>query len=208
MSAKNTANPDTWIVAHHDYWAGRGADDNASGMAVLKELSEHLKCNNNIGFASFDLEEANLVGSSFFNYSSEKPKEVICLDSIGSGSRLMYCNLLKESEKGTEEYSNGLSNKALVQDLQSISESIAFPIEEGWLLGAMDFLSFPDNVKKTGVASFETQGHYRYFGVKGRGSDLIHTENDVPENLNYENLAGVTKTLIRYVTGEYAKKSA
>src|SRR5262245_7788588 len=87
-----------WIVigAHHDGLGERrgaihnGADDNASGVAVLLEVAARLKLEPQtpgILFCSFDAEEDGLVGSTHFVKSELYPVSsfvaMICLDLVG-----------------------------------------------------------------------------------------------------------------------------
>ena len=70
---------DEWILlsAHYDHLGKRGdvlypgADDNASGVAMLLEVAEYFalskdKPRRTIAFISFDQEEAGLIGSTYF----------------------------------------------------------------------------------------------------------------------------------------------
>ena len=86
-----------WIVvgAHHDGLGiqrdriHNGADDNASGVAVILEVARRLGGARRHGllFCSFDAEEDGLVGSSHFVKSGLYPVEsfvaMICLDLVG-----------------------------------------------------------------------------------------------------------------------------
>ncbi len=75
---------DEWILlsAHFDHLGIRkgklypGADDNASGVAMLIEVAEKIsqgnKTKRTIVFVSFDLEEAGLLGSRYFAVHSPK----------------------------------------------------------------------------------------------------------------------------------------
>lgn len=84
------------IGAHHDGIGSRGdviyngADDNASGCAVLLEVARSLKGKKprrSIVFASFDAEEAGMVGSGKFVDSGlfdlSRCTGMICMDLIG-----------------------------------------------------------------------------------------------------------------------------
>ncbi len=87
-----------WIVigAHHDGLGVRdgkihnGADDNASGVAVILEVAHRLRNgtrHHGLLFCSFDAEEDGLVGSSHFVNSGLYPvasfAAMICLDLVG-----------------------------------------------------------------------------------------------------------------------------
>jgi hypothetical protein len=89
---------DSWIVigAHHDHLGVRkgrvfnGADDNASGVAVLLEMARRLENeprHHGLLFCSFDAEEDGLVGSNHFVASGLYPVSsfaaMICFDLVG-----------------------------------------------------------------------------------------------------------------------------
>ncbi|HKS17191.1 MAG TPA: M28 family peptidase [Planctomycetota bacterium] len=87
-----------WIVigAHHDGLGvvrdkiHNGADDNASGVAVILEVARRIEgkpLHHGLLFCSFDAEEDGLTGSSHFVKSNLYPVEsfvaMICLDLVG-----------------------------------------------------------------------------------------------------------------------------
>jgi hypothetical protein len=87
------------VTAHYDH-LGRmgqdtyfpGANDNASGIAILLAIAEHFKQNKsdkNILFVAFGGEEAGLVGSHYFvnhpTYPIRKIDFVLNIDIMGSG---------------------------------------------------------------------------------------------------------------------------
>jgi hypothetical protein len=86
---------DKWIVigAHHDGLGvlrdkiHNGADDNASGVAVILEVARRLAGRDGLLFCSFDAEEDGLVGSNHFVKSELYPvssfRAMICLDLVG-----------------------------------------------------------------------------------------------------------------------------
>jgi hypothetical protein len=89
---------DRWIVigAHHDHLGVRkgeifnGADDNASGVAVILEVArrqENEPRHHGLLFCSFDAEEDGLVGSTHFVNSGLYPiasfAAMICFDLVG-----------------------------------------------------------------------------------------------------------------------------
>jgi hypothetical protein len=90
-------NSGRWIVlgAHHDGLGERkgqvhnGADDNASGVAVILEAARRLEetVRHGLLVCSFDAEEDGLIGSSHFVASGLYPAEsivaMICLDLVG-----------------------------------------------------------------------------------------------------------------------------
>ncbi len=121
-----------------------GADDNASGIAVMLELikttAKSLKSARTVIFVAFTAEEAGLVGSRYFvnNYKKYQIKKVIAnlnLDSVGRmfGSKLIVINSKSAREwkfifMGTE-FTTGVATELITQDLDA-SDQVAF-LEKG-----------------------------------------------------------------------------
>ena len=121
-----------------------GADDNASGIAVLLELAKTLgkshKPARTIIFIAFTAEEAGLVGSRHFvvNYKkfpANKIFAVLNLDTVGRlfGNKLMVLNSNTAREwkfifMGTD-FTTGIPTEQVTQDLDA-SDQTAF-IEKG-----------------------------------------------------------------------------
>ncbi len=91
---------DEWVLlsAHFDHLGKRGdllfpgADDNASGVAMLLEVAEHFalsgtKPRRTLVFVSFDQEEVGLVGSTYFATKPPRPlrnlKAFLTADMLG-----------------------------------------------------------------------------------------------------------------------------
>lgn len=105
--ASGTEQPDSFLVftAHYDH-IGRmgdvyfpGANDNASGTALLLELAQYYAQNPakySVVFMAFAAEEAGLLGSRFFCenplFSLQKIKFLTNLDLLGTGDGLMVVN--------------------------------------------------------------------------------------------------------------------
>jgi Iap family predicted aminopeptidase len=98
---RGTENPDSVVLftAHYDHLGMMGsvvhpgANDNASGVAMIMDLARYYAANPpswTVGFVAFTGEEAGLLGS--FHYVSEplipleQTKLVVNLDIVGSGS--------------------------------------------------------------------------------------------------------------------------
>ena len=117
-----------------------GADDNASGVAVMLELvkttAKSLKSARTVIFVAFTAEEAGLVGSRYFvnNYKKYQIAKVIAnlnLDSVGRmfGSKLIVINSKSAREwkfifMGTE-FTTGVATELITQDLDA-SDQVAF----------------------------------------------------------------------------------
>ena len=121
-----------------------GADDNASGVAVMLELAKSLgktaKPGRTIIFIAFTAEEAGLVGSRYFaanykKYPVDKIFAIINLDTVGRlfGNKLMVLNSNTAREwkfifMGTD-FTTGIPTELVTQDLDA-SDQTAF-IEKG-----------------------------------------------------------------------------
>lgn len=117
-----------------------GADDNASGVAVMLELAKTLgnssKPARTIIFVAFTAEESGLVGSRYFvNNYKKYPKEKILaninLDTVGRlfGKKLMVLNSNTAREwkfifMGSD-FTTGVATELITQDLDA-SDQVAF----------------------------------------------------------------------------------
>jgi hypothetical protein len=133
-----------------------GADDNASGVAVMLELAQvlgkSLKPARTVMFVAFTAEESGLVGSRYFvkNYKSlpiDSALADINLDTVGRlfGKKLLILNGNTAREwkfifMGTE-YTTGIASEVVNQDLDA-SDQMAF-IEIG--VPAVQFFSGPNS---------------------------------------------------------------
>ncbi len=121
-----------------------GADDNASGIAVMLELAKTLgkthKPARTIIFIAFTAEECGLVGSRYFvnNYNKFPINEILAnlnIDTVGRlfGKKLMVLNSNSAREwkfifMGTD-FTTGVVSELITQDLDA-SDQMAF-IEKG-----------------------------------------------------------------------------
>jgi aminopeptidase N len=121
-----------------------GADDNASGIAVMLELAKTLgktqKPSRTIIFIAFTAEESGLVGSRYFannykKYPIDKILANINIDTVGRlfGNKLMVLNSNTAREwkfifMGTD-FTTGVASDLITQDLDA-SDQMAF-IEKG-----------------------------------------------------------------------------
>lgn len=121
-----------------------GADDNASGVAVMLELikttAKSLKSARTVIFVAFTAEEAGLIGSRYFvnNYNKYQIKKTVAnlnLDSVGRmfNSKLIVINSKSAREwkfifMGTE-FTTGVATELITQDLDA-SDQVAF-LEKG-----------------------------------------------------------------------------
>jgi len=101
------AAPLTILAAHFDSVEGTpGADDNASGVAVLLEAARFLsraRLRSQLLFCAFNLEELNMVGSTYFakklKTAGAKVEAMISVEMVG----------YTDSRPGSQKYPTGLS---------------------------------------------------------------------------------------------------
>ena len=165
----------------------RGAIDNASGVSVLLELAETLKNKYKIEKPEFDIifcafngEEEALKGSrNFIEDINGKYDSLINIniDSVGykNGGKVTFLDKntdtsLYEPMKEVIE-NNGLEVE-LDTDLKGTADSVAFD-----QAGIPSICIIDENVK-----------------------DVIHTENDVPELIDYDRLDKIVKSVYDFVS--------
>jgi aminopeptidase YwaD len=157
------------VGAHYDSVpAGPGANDNASGTAVMLEVARVLATQNyphSVDLIAFDAEELGLLGSAY--YVEQLPDEqresllaMVNLDMLSVGDVLQFAG-----------------SDALVAQAMRISEQNGWPAErlEGSLRGASDHANFV----RIGV---EAVFIYR------SNDPRYHSSQDTVENVTAENL--------------------
>ena len=165
----------------------RGAIDNASGVAVLLDLAEILNNKYSVNkpvfdiiFCAFNGEENGLTGSEkFIEDINGKYDNLINIniDSVGykNGGKVTFLDKntdtsLYEPMKEVIE-NNGLEVE-LDTDLKGTADSVAFD-----QAGIPSICIIDENVK-----------------------DVIHTENDVPELIDYDRLDKIVKSVYDFVS--------
>ena len=170
--------PDT--VAVHP-----GADDNASGDAVVLQLAEHFKkvrSPRGIIFAFFGAEEQGLVGSKFFlDWMKQDDKQRINLPkdkkSIVAMVNLDMVGRMRDHAMSVSGTGTSSGFKAMVEDAAQQASLHVTCIPDGY--GPSDHASFV--AAEIPVLFLTTGGHMEY-----------HTPADVPSTLNYD---GMQQTL-------------
>ena len=188
--------PDRFIVfsAHYDHLGmmGKsawfpGANDNASGTAMLMDLARHYAQPGNqpdysIVFMAFSGEEAGLKGSSYYAENPIFPLEsiqlLINLDMVGSGSEGITIV-------------NGKAYKGLFDEMVAINEKNNYLPE----------------IKDRGEACNSDHCPFYQKGVKAvfiytRGKEHMeyHTVNDVDDHFPFTAYDGLFKLLTSYVS--------
>jgi aminopeptidase YwaD len=179
--------PDT-VAVHY------GADDNASGVALMIELAERLAASKqenarNILFVAFSGEEMGLLGSKYFvENMGIDPASVNLMVNLDMVGRLREGNGLQVGGVGTAA---GLRDRvASFNDTTLLSLSFT---EEGY--GPSDHSSF--YAKDIPVLVFTTGAHLDY-----------HTPDDTWDKLNYEGMVRIGNLLhdiVSYAAGEPAR---
>jgi hypothetical protein len=198
-----------WIVAHHDYCAGLGAEDNASALSVMIEVASHFQSkavSDHLVFASFDLEELGLVGSRHFAKQVGKKQKksiqyLIDLDCLGSGADVIICKSVDEAK----------SNPKLVRKIYDASSSLGYEfIQEDFGFFWADHVPFAKKgVKTAQIASLDHEAYRKHRGQElldlrlRKDGSVAHTKRDLPENIRTENLEQVCETLIRLIEAEF-----
>lgn len=180
-----------WIIlaAHYDHLGIRhgklypGADDNASGVAMLLEVAEAMaltkdKPKRSVYFISFDHEEDGLQGSTHF--AAHPPREFSKLKAF------LVADILGRSMADVmEEYVFALGSEHSPQLRALLKSTTSDPIKVG-RIGAdvvgtrSDYGPFRD--RKVPFLFFTTGTHRDY-----------HQPTDLPDRLDYEKLARISR---------------
>lgn len=217
-----TTLPDEILIvgAHYDtVWLSPGADDNASGVAVLLELSRLLKENQyqrSVRFIAFANEEhphflTENMGSLFHARQSynrgEDIKAMISLEMLGYFSdeenSQYYPKPFNLFYPDTANFiafvSNFASRNLLRKSIRVFRESGKFP-SEGL---AAPIMLVPD-VKRSDQAAFWRYGVKAFMvtDTAAYRNNAYHNVSDVPGSLNYEHMARITsglKAVVEYL---------
>ena len=159
-----------------------GADDNASGVAVLLNLANRLKgknINNNYLFMAFSGEEMGLLGSNYFvknpTIDTKKIDYMINMDMVG---RLKADSTLAVYGVGT--------SPILKQTITSNNSNFKLVVKESGV-GPSDHTSFYN--AEIPVLQFFTGQHEDY-----------HKPSDDTEKLNYEGMQTISNYIFEIIT--------
>lgn len=191
-----------WIIAHHDYCAGLGAEDNASALSTMIEIAEIIsksRISKNVVFASFDLEEIGLEGSKKYVKSLSRDKiksikAVIDLECLGSGNDILICKNVYQAR----------SDKTLVSNIHKIANSLGYVfIPENFDFFWADHVYFAKKKLKTvEICSLNHQNYLKYGGIVSqdrKDGSIAHTSQDLPENIKIKNLVKITNVLLKFL---------
>jgi hypothetical protein len=184
---------DEYIIvgAHYDHLGVKkgeiynGADDNASGVAVLIELGRELKrdqsnLKRSIILVAFDAEEIGLFGSKYFsnlpNMSKDNIKLMISIDMVG-----WYKQSGKVKYQGSGTIKNG---KELILNDQYIPKGLNVVVKK--------FEELPFNA--TDTSPFTKKGIPTFWITTGMKSPY-HKPQDEAHLIDYEGMAMITEHL-------------
>ena len=182
------------FVAHHDYCAGLGAEDNATGLAMMLELARCLgQKGSRIIFASFDLEELELLGSRHFvttplGKQLQELSGVIALECLGSGKDVVICQAVDGAK----------SNPVLVSKLKLAAKKLDHPIfveSFGWFNS--DHVTFAKRgIKTVELCSYNSEN---YQGTSAPDVNVAHSSLDIPKNIHPSTPQVIGGILLQFV---------
>ena len=204
------------IAAHYDSVPGSpGADDNASGVAVLLELARIFATEPTkypIRLVAFDMEEAGLLGSQeYVNQLLEDKQKLRLMLSL---EMLGYCNL----NPGTQEYPAPILKKfypdtgdfiALIGNLKTVPDLMRLRNSFRKSGTKSEFLPVPNNgkivpaVRRSDHAPFWDAG-YKAMMVTDTSflrNPHYHKSSDKIETLDLDFLTGVCLGLEKGIRG-------
>ncbi|WP_187270131.1 M28 family metallopeptidase [Pontibacter qinzhouensis] len=192
-AVEGSVQPDSFIVftAHYDHLGGQGKDvyfpganDNASGTAMLLELAEHYSKPENkpaysIVFIAFAAEEAGLVGSFHYTNNPLFPlsqiRFLLNLDMLGTGDAGMMAvngSVHSQEFKLLTDLNNTYMHLPQIRSRGKAANSDHYPFSE------------------KGVPAF-------FFYTLG-GTTAYHNVHDKPEQLPLTRFPEVFKLLLRF----------
>jgi Zn-dependent M28 family amino/carboxypeptidase len=212
LDLPGNSRPPILVGAHYDTVPGSpGADDNATGVAVLLELARSLTAKPArfpVRLVAFDLEEVG-VGSKayaeFLKQAGQKLRLMISLEMLG------YCDHTPHSQRypatflnrfypDTADFIALIGNFKSLPDLMRLNRTIRPSVPCEWLPVDNRGLILPDT-RRSDHAHFWDQG-YRAIMVTDT-ADLrnpnYHRESDRMKTLDLDFLTGVCQGLIQSI---------
>ena len=192
-SGKDPQLPMFVVSAHYDHLGVRdgaiyhGADDNASGVAVLLELAAYCVKNplrRSIVFAAFDAEEGGLQGARAFVAAPPVPKDRIALN--------VNLDMVSRSDKREIYVAGTHHTPALKAPLQQIAARARVKVLFGHDLpgsGSNDWTSQSDH-----YAFHAAKIPFVYFGVEDHAD--YHKPTDTADKINRRFFVDVAETIL------------
>ncbi|HEX8147087.1 MAG TPA: M20/M25/M40 family metallo-hydrolase, partial [Pyrinomonadaceae bacterium] len=196
---RGASNPESLVVvtAHYDHLGVRGgkvyngADDNASGVAVLLQLAAHFAREpprHTLVFAALDAEEEGLVGAKALVKQLRAEKREVALD--------VNMDMVSHSERG-ELYASGAYHTPA---LKPLLERIAAHAPARLLLGHdRPEQGHDDWTNQSDQFAFHKAGvPFVYFGVEDHKD--YHKPTDDFDTLTRDFFVGAAETVLEVVT--------
>ncbi|MEO0378077.1 MAG: M28 family peptidase [Cyanobacteria bacterium P01_A01_bin.17] len=201
------------VGAHYDTVPGSpGADDNATGIAVLLELAHHFRqtaAKHPIRLVAFDLEEYGWGGSlpyaTLLRERGERLRLMLSLESLGycsntPGSQTYPAKFLEFIYPSQGNFIALIGNLKATGDMLNISSKMKKKVPCEWLPVPLKGKILPD-MRRSDHAPFWDLG-YRAMMVTDTANARnpnYHTAKDTVETLNLEFLANVYQGLVRAI---------
>lgn len=192
----------------YENFVSPGANDNASGTAVILELarviSETPLDNTEVLFIAFGAEEQGLIGSREYVSKGIEVSTIINLDSIGAGSQL---SLIQGNGVIRKHFTSPLLNNKILRT----SKKIGSDINSIWApFSVHDHIPFlKKGVIATTISSSDLSSKNRLDKILERRFNLpnvqtqrdtyLHSIDDVPENIKLENIEAVGKLIMNTI---------
>ena len=184
------------LSAHYDHLGTRdgkifaGADDNASGVAMLLEVAQRLAAQETaprrtIAFVAFDLEERMLFGSQWFAAHMPWPREKVAL--------FMTADMIGRSLGDLDLPTVFVLGSEYAPRLKDLLDEVGEPKGLAVARLGIDLIGV-----RSDYGPFWARKIPFLFFSTGQ-SDVYHTPRDVPETLDYQKLARVTGLIYRVV---------
>ncbi|MBO6605324.1 M28 family peptidase [Psychroserpens sp.] len=159
-----------------------GADDNASGVAVMLNLAEKLKTQNtgnNYLFMAFSGEEMGLLGSNYWNKNTT-------ID-IATANYMLNMDMVGRLKQDSTLAVYGLGTSPILKQVVKSNNSKFKIIENESGIGPSDHTSFYNS--DVPVLHFFTGQHEDY-----------HKPSDDYDKLNYEGMADISEYILAIIT--------
>ncbi|WP_448597684.1 M28 family peptidase [Thermoleptolyngbya sp.] len=212
LPGQQSDRPPILIGAHYDAVPGSpGADDNASGVAVLLELGRSLSASpacHPVWLVAFDLEEFGMLGSHHcaeqFYAQGQRLRLMLSLEMLG------YCDSQPGSQKYPADFFYRLypregnflalvGNPAVTLDMQHLSRSLrqVGGVPAHWFPAPNRAKALPD-LRRSDHAPFWDLGYPAVMitDTADQRNPHYHQASDRPETLNLDFLTGVCQGLL------------
>jgi Zn-dependent M28 family amino/carboxypeptidase len=209
-SASNSDLPPILIGAHYDAVPGTpGADDNATGVAVLLEMAEVFASNPlkyPVRLVAFDLEEYGLLGSTtyakYLKDNQQKLRLMLSLEMLGycnhaPGSQT-YPDLIKPFYPNTANYIALVGNLSSIFDMNCLSKQMK---KHGTPIAVLPDPSAGKLVPITGFSDHRPFWQQKYRAIMVTDTAMLrnphyHKASDSIETLDLDFLTNTCQNLI------------